>query len=166
MYKLFLLADDDHDDAELFAEALESIDASVTFHHVEDGQAVFTLLNTLGTKPDIIFLDLNMPAMNGWQCLTRLKNDIYLKHIPVVMYSTSSNPRDKEIALELGAHGFITKPSDFKLLKQMLHDITNDHGTDLGTILDRIKSYTSAFSTYIKKLITPTLTLSHFNSGN
>jgi len=165
MYKLFLLADDDHDDAELFGEALESIDASVSFHHVENGQAVFAFLNTLGTKPDIIFLDLNMPAMNGWQCLAKLKNDVYLKDIPVIMYSTSSNPRDKEIALELGAHGFITKPSDFKLLKQMLHDITDNQGADLKTILERIRTYTATFSTYIRKLITPTFTLPYFNSG-
>jgi CheY-like chemotaxis protein len=163
MYKLFLLADDDHDDAELFAEALQSIDKSVTFRHVEDGQAVFSLLNTMETKPDIIFLDLNMPAMNGWQCLTKLKGDESLKHIPVIMYSTSSNPRDKEIARELGAHGFITKPSDFKLLKQMLSDITENHGTDLGTILDRIKTYTSSFSTYIYKLITPSFKAFNLN---
>jgi CheY-like chemotaxis protein len=136
--KLFLLADDDRDDAELFGEALTVIEPPVNFCHVPDGQAVFTFLNnTANKKPDIIFLDLNMPQMSGWQCLAKLKNDIYLKDIPVIMYSTSTNPRDKEIALELGAIGFVTKPTDFKLLTKVLSAISN---TDAESLRKGIKS--------------------------
>src|SRR4051812_42713633 len=124
MSKFFLLADDDADDAELFGEALVSIEPPVEFYHVEDGEEVFNFLSkTTNKKPDLIFLDLNMPKMSGWQCLARLKNDIYFKDIPVIIYSTSSHQRDKEIAIELGAMGFLTKPSDFKLLKKLLHHI-------------------------------------------
>lgn len=135
----FLLADDDQDDAELFHEALNTVNASIKFHHVEDGRSVFQFLsNSESHKPDIIFLDLNMPAMSGWQCLAKLKNDIFLKEIPVVMYSTSSNPREKEIAMELGAVGFVTKPSDFKVLIQILDTITNNINGDLRRVLKDI----------------------------
>jgi CheY-like chemotaxis protein len=135
---LFLLADDDRDDAELFGEALTVIDPPVDFHHVPDGQAVFTYLNNESNKkPDVIFLDLNMPQMSGWQCLAKLKNDGTLKNIPVIMYSTSTNPRDKEIALELGAIGFVTKPTDFKLLTKVLATISR---TDRASLQKVIKS--------------------------
>jgi CheY-like chemotaxis protein len=137
--KFFLLADDDHDDAELFNEALSTVNSSIKFHHVEDGQEVFQLLAKLGNeKPDIIFLDLNMPAMSGWQCLAKLKNDPLLKNIPVIMYSTSSNPREKEIAIELGATGFVTKPTDFKVLTTILETISTNLNADLRRILKEI----------------------------
>ena len=136
MNRFFLLADDDHDDAELFSEALSTVDTSIKFHHVEDGQEVFQFLsNSKIEKPDVIFLDLNMPAMSGWQCLAKLKNDTALKNIPVVMYSTSSNPREKEIAIELGATGFVTKPTDFKVLTKILETINNNLVSDLKRIL-------------------------------
>jgi CheY-like chemotaxis protein len=130
--KLFLLADDDRDDAELFGEALTIIDPPVDFRHVSDGQAVFKYLsNEVNIRPDVIFLDLNMPEMSGWQCLAKLKNDMYFKEIPVIMYSTSANPRDKEIAIELGAVGFLTKPNDFKTLTQALESLANSKAEDL-----------------------------------
>jgi CheY-like chemotaxis protein len=134
--KLFLLADDDRDDAELFGEALTVIKPPVNFRHVSDGQAVFKYLaSQTNPKPDVIFLDLNMPEMSGWQCLAKLKNDMYLKDIPVIMYSTSTNPRDKEIAVELGALGFVTKPNDFKDLTQVLSSISNSKVEDLKSVL-------------------------------
>lgn len=135
----FLLADDDRDDAELFNEALSLISASIKFHHVENGQAALHFLTSPDCqKPDIIFLDLNMPAMSGWQCLAKLKNDSALKDIPVIMYSTSSNPREKEIAMELGAVGFVTKPADFKVLTKVLGIIANNVSGDLQRVLKDI----------------------------
>ena len=137
--KFFLLADDDRDDAELFNEALATVNPLIKFHHVENGQAVFQFLsNSQIAKPDIIFLDLNMPAMSGWQCLAKLKNDPSLKNIPVIMYSTSSNPREKEIAMELGAIGFVTKPTEFKVLTNILEAISTSLGADLKKILKEI----------------------------
>jgi CheY-like chemotaxis protein len=132
----FLLADDDRDDAELFGEALSSLDPPVDFAHVEDGLAVFEFLsNENNKKPDLIFLDLNMPQVSGWQCLARLKNDIYFQDIPVIMYSTSSHPRDKEIAIDLGALGFITKPTDFKILRRILQKVSENLHGDLRKMI-------------------------------
>ncbi len=128
--KFFLLADDDGDDAEIFAEALEKASPDTSFLRVEDGHKVLNYLSdTRNARPDIIFLDLNMPEMNGWQCLARLKNDMYFKDIPVIIYSTSSHPRDREIAHHLGAATFLTKPADFRTLIEKLRQIaTNPEG--------------------------------------
>ena len=128
----FLLADDDCDDAELFGEALASLEQPVRFHHVENGRGIFDYLsNPVNAKPDLIFLDLNMPQMSGWQCLAKLQNDVVFKRIPVIMYSTSSHPRDREIAIDLGAHGFITKPTDYKELRRILQSIAANLFDDL-----------------------------------
>ena len=118
MLKIFLLADDDQDDAELFGEALAEIDPAIHFHHVDDGEAVLDFLkNHNGESPDIIFLDLNMPGMDGWECLRQLKSNSAFEGIPVIVYSTSSHQRDKDRAIQLGATGLISKPSSYRLLR-------------------------------------------------
>jgi CheY-like chemotaxis protein len=130
--KFYLLADDDNDDAELFKEALSTIDPPIDCVHVEDGKSVFQfLMDPANRKPDIIFLDLNMPVMNGWQCLAKLKNDLTFQEIPVIMYSTSSHYRDKEIAKELGALAFFTKPSNFNILLSSLEYIARQSEKNL-----------------------------------
>ena len=132
--KTVLLADDDADDAQIFQEALVEADCDTTFQYVETGAEVFELLGD-GLIPDIIFLDLNMPIMNGWQCLAKLKNTPAYEKIPVIMYTTSSNPRDYQIALELDAHGLISKPSNPKVLVKILNTILCDNSDDLRKVV-------------------------------
>jgi CheY-like chemotaxis protein len=60
--------------------------------------------------PDFIFLDINMSKMDGWKCLNELKKDESLKHIPVIMYSTSSTEEEIKKAYQLGAVHFLKKP--------------------------------------------------------
>lgn len=141
--KFFMLVDDDYDDAELFRDALSFIHPPVEFHHIEGGYEAFKFLDNLkNNKPDIIFLDLNMPEMSGWQCLDQLKKNYQLKHIPVIIYSTSSHQRDKEKADELGALGFLTKPSDFKILKMILYNIATSNQDRLkNTVKDMMRNY-------------------------
>ncbi|HWI92381.1 MAG TPA: response regulator [Flavisolibacter sp.] len=122
--KQILLIDDDRDDAELFKEALSELDASIGFEHYEDSkEGLRRLLERQSVLPDIIFLDINMPVVSGWQCLTEFKKSEHLKDITVIMFTTSSQPRERELAQELGAEGFITKPSDYKTLKTMLSSV-------------------------------------------
>jgi CheY-like chemotaxis protein len=121
MRKRFLLIDDDGDDRALFSEALALVDPVIICDEAVDGQdALARLQSASADKPDMIFLDINLPIMNGWQFLTKLKSDETYRNIPVIMYSTSSNERDKHTAGRLGALCFITKPHAFKLLKNIL----------------------------------------------
>jgi CheY-like chemotaxis protein len=126
MKKIFLLADDDNDDRELFCEALGEIDPTIVCYCVTDGKATLELLDDEDVeKPQIIFLDINMPGMNGWECLTRLKQHDEHKQIPVIIYSTSSHQREADIALDLGALCFFTKPTNFLELKEILKAISS-----------------------------------------
>lgn len=118
--KIILLADDDREDAEIFNEALAAADCNASLIHAETGAEVFSLLENKKIKPELIFLDLNMAVMNGWQCLAKLKNSKEFASIPVIMYTTSTNPRDYEIAIDLNAHGLISKPSNPKILTKVL----------------------------------------------
>jgi CheY-like chemotaxis protein len=122
--KRVLLIDDDRDDAELFKEALFEINSSIVFEHYEDSKAGLKLLLEKQTDlPDLIFLDINMPIVSGWQCLTEFKKTEHLKHIPVILFTTSSQTKEKEIADELGAEGFITKPNEYTALKELLSSV-------------------------------------------
>jgi len=120
MVKRFLLIDDDTDDRELFSEALASVNPVIICDLAADAEEAFTKLDKKENTPDMIFLDINLPVMTGWQFLSNLKNTEAYKDIPVIMYSTSNNQRDKDIARDLGALCFITKPSVFKRLKSTL----------------------------------------------
>ena len=141
MGKIFLLADDDSDDADLFQEVLSEIDPALTFYRAWDGNEVFEKLESKNLeRPDIIFLDINMPGMNGWQCLAKLKNSKEHKDIPVFIYSTSSHKRDAEIALDLSALCFITKPDDFHNLKRILELIVRGLDQNLSAALEEISN--------------------------
>ena len=121
MEKIFLLADDDADDTHLFCEALKEIDPLIICYCAIDGKKVLDILqNKEFKKPQVIFLDINMPGMNGWECLKQLKNKEEFKHIPVLIYSTSSHQKEANIALDMGALCLFTKPTYFKELKDIL----------------------------------------------
>ena len=125
MNQTILLADDDKDDADIFQQALRAVAPSIGFSHVDNGSGIFDYLNDeKNARPSVIFLDLNMPEMNGWQCLAKIKNEKKFESIPIIIYTTSSNPREYEIAQDLDAHGLITKPTDPKILKKVLGIVT------------------------------------------
>jgi CheY-like chemotaxis protein len=119
--RLFFIVDDDADDQELFMEAINEVDNSIQCLSASDCEEALDLLkNRKITLPDVIFLDLNMPRLNGKQCLAELKKQAHLRDIPVIIYSTSSEKRDIEETSRLGAAHFLTKPNKFEELCEAL----------------------------------------------
>jgi CheY-like chemotaxis protein len=124
-----LIVDDDEDDRFLLTEALNEVRSDVDCFTTGNGEEALRLLRLRACpKPEIIFLDLNMPRINGMQCLRELKRDEQLQNIPVVVYTTSKSPTDLEQTLKTGAYYFLTKPSSFKGLCEKLTKIINETG--------------------------------------
>lgn len=123
-------------------EALAAADKTVSCTVCEDArEAIDKLESKAIAKPDVIFLDINLPVMSGWECLSWLKRHIAYKDVPVIMYSTSSHSRDKEIAHDLGALLFFTKPNEYSLLVHFLKEIAVN--VERNTVRD-IANYTAA----------------------
>src|SRR5687768_3675924 len=107
-----LYVDDDSEDKEIFSEALSQIDPAILCLTASDGEEGLAKLALLLTPPDFIFLDLNMPRMNGKEMLKELKKSPKFSTIPVIIYSTSLLKHDVLLLNELGAYMCFEKPSD------------------------------------------------------
>jgi CheY-like chemotaxis protein len=126
--KQILLVDDDIDDHEIFCMALENLENCYKCIFAKDGiEALEILKNEEIFIPDIIFLDLNMPRMNGIECLYEIKKNHRTSHIPVIMYSTSSDPKIVEGVKDLGASEYLVKPSRIETLSGLLGQIFKNH---------------------------------------
>jgi CheY-like chemotaxis protein len=116
-----LLVDDDQDDQQIFLEALKHVAPSVKVATASNGLEALHKLNTPGAiHPDLIFLDLNMPMMNGKELLEELKKTESFSNIPVIIYTTSSRVEDREESIELGASSYLVKPHNFNDLCEQL----------------------------------------------
>ena len=118
-----LYADDDADDCELLVEALEQIDPTIQCRMASDGLDALNILRRDDELPDYIFLDVNMPVMDGKNCLENLKRDERLKNIPVVIYSTTHDREEIRELYAMGAEEFIQKPNSFTDLCETLRDV-------------------------------------------
>jgi CheY-like chemotaxis protein len=119
-YHNLLLIDDDEDDQHIFMTAAAEVSSKVNCIAFYDAREALEKLSLQEVTPDVIFLDLNMPIMNGEQFLTEIKRHKDLKHIPVIIFSTSSNQNTIKSVKELGATSFITKPSLYDELVDVL----------------------------------------------
>ena len=109
-------ADDDIDDLELVQDAFDQYSENVEVITATDGSKALSYLSNLthnDTLPCLIVLDINMPVINGKEVLIRLREMDHLQSVPVVLFTTSSQPMDKSFAKKYNA-GFITKPIDVK----------------------------------------------------
>ena len=119
--KTILIIDDDADEIYLFCHAVSEIDKTIQCVTARTGEEAFELLRkNLLRKPDYIFLDLNMPRMNGKQCLKLLKKDPEFSQIPVIIYSTSKLPEDYKETKASGAVHFLTKPNKLTDLEKAI----------------------------------------------
>jgi CheY-like chemotaxis protein len=118
-----VLIDDDLDDQEIFLLGIEKTGLNIECLTANDGLQGLALLEKQSTPPDYIFLDLNMPNMDGKKCLVEIKKQERLNAVPVIMYSTSSYINDIRETRRLGATGFITKPTNVGALVDLLMKI-------------------------------------------
>ena len=118
-----LLIEDDDDDQFIFLAALEDVAPATRCHISNNALEAFQYLHAGAEIPAMLFLDLNMPLMNGFEFLLILKSDPKFTQIPVTIFSTSDNPEDQNRARALGALQFITKTADIQLLKKDLWHI-------------------------------------------
>jgi len=124
MIKHILLADDDRDDRFFFDKAVSEIKQQVHVDSVMDGeQLMLWLLKNTDNLPDIIFLDLNMPRKNGFECLEEIRHNKYLKHLFIAIYSTSISQKDIDEAFAKGANIFVNKPNGFEDLKTIISKV-------------------------------------------
>jgi CheY-like chemotaxis protein len=120
-----LLAEDDSDDYKFLVEAFEKVSPFSKVIRAINGLACVTYLKK-NEKPDIIFLDLNMPIKSGLDCLKFIKENNNLADIPVVIYSTSHYIKDIDLAFKNGAHYYIVKPVCGELLADILLKVINN----------------------------------------
>ncbi len=110
-------ADDDQDDVLLFKDVFVELGHPINLTIAENGIVLLEKLLASRQHPDVIFMDLNMPLKNGFQCLKEIKTHTSLQAIPVVILSTSSAMDNIEKSYQLGAFQYIQKPMRFSLLK-------------------------------------------------
>ncbi|MCE9547950.1 MAG: response regulator [Planctomycetia bacterium] len=125
-----LLVEDSPSDARLMLEALKEGQSQVTVQHVSDGEMALAYLRRQGDyaqaeRPDLIFLDLNLPRRSGLEVLSEIKQDEGLRSIPVVVLTTSSDTHDVRESYQLSASCYVTKPVDLEEFVEAVRTI--DH---------------------------------------
>lgn len=126
-----VIADDDLDDCLLMREALEENGLVSGIRFVGDGEELLQYLRRQGRYteskdvpcPALILLDLNMPRMDGREALVEIKSDTRLRHIPVIVLTTSATDEDIIRSYALGANSFIVKPVTFAALVQVMKSV-------------------------------------------
>ena len=123
--KNIFLADDDADDCMFFKDALKKVTIPTKLTLAIDGLELMSNLETViePPPPDIIFLDLNMPLKNGFQCLEEIRNTPKLKDIPIVIFSTTTNDDAVNKTYQHGANHYICKPHSFELLVKAIETV-------------------------------------------
>lgn len=123
--KFVLCVDDDIDDRLIICEAIKDADPSLMVVEAKNGIEAHQFLKEAkitGRFPCLVLLDINMPLMDGKETLKEIKKDEMLKSLPVVFFTTSSNPRDQSFSTEYGVE-FITKPTNYDSIVATIKDI-------------------------------------------
>jgi CheY-like chemotaxis protein len=124
--KKILCVDDDPDDRHFLCAAVHKADPSMEVIEAHNGIEALDYLNAFKNSqhelPCLIVLDINMPLMDGKQTLVKIKSDPLLRHLPVVMFSTTSNPLDKELFKRQGVE-LVTKPRDIATMSSAISQL-------------------------------------------
>ncbi len=123
-FSSIIIADDDEDDIIFLENSLKNLNPSVEILKVRNGLKLMMLMNK--HKPDVLFLDINMPVKNGIECLKELKEQNKLDKTRVVIYSTSNNLTEIEQCYNLGANFYFIKPVELTNLELTLNALFNN----------------------------------------
>ncbi|RYU93365.1 response regulator [Emticicia agri] len=121
-YNIFY-TDDDLDDKEIFKEIINEIHPDSSIEFQSDGSELLNRLKEINYKPDILFLDLNMPFTDGFQVLSELRQNSEIKDLPVVILSTSNDTDAIAKAKESGATLYVCKPNSYSKFKGILAEL-------------------------------------------
>jgi len=128
---MMLLVEDDPNDVFMATLAFEATGLDQEVAIACDGRDALDFLHRAGRHagrpagfPRLILLDLNMPRMNGLELLKAVKRDEALAHIPIVIFTTSGDPRDREACAALGAEDYLVKPHDFQEFVTLVGNLT------------------------------------------
>jgi len=120
--KHILLAEDDQDDRYFFKLALETLPVPTRLTTVNDGEALIDwLFASADALPDFLFLDINMPKMNGIECLGVIRADDRFKHLPVIIFSSAYAPQVIKQLYSNGAQYYVRKPTDIDEYKNVIY---------------------------------------------
>ena len=120
-----LFADNDKDDFMLFRDALNETKIHAEISSVYDGEHLIEVLKNSSTLPDILFLDLNMPRKNGFECLIEIKLLKNCMQLPIIIFSTSYDQKMVEQLYKNGARYYVRKPAEFSDLKCTIQNAIN-----------------------------------------
>lgn len=125
---LLLVIEDSNEDFEAFQRYVERSPLTIPIYRCVDGDEALAFLYRTGRyadpqsapRPGLILLDLNLPGTDGREVLRKIKQDETLKLVPVVIFTTSNNPKDIEACYRWGVNSYIVKPMDFNRLKHSI----------------------------------------------
>lgn len=124
----FLIVDDDADDRMLVIESVREIDETIECKIARNGEQALELLRNIEVPlPNFIFLDIRMPRLNGKKCLFEIKKDERLKHIPVIIYTTSKAVEESKELRAMGAFHFISKPRNADEIFYLISFVMDEH---------------------------------------
>jgi DNA-binding NtrC family response regulator len=124
----FLIVDDDADDRMLFIESARELDADIKCKVAKNGEQALELLRNVDNPlPDFIFLDIRMPRLDGKKCLAEIKKEERLKHIPVIIYTTSKAIEESKELREMGAFHFMSKPRNADEIFYLISFVLDEH---------------------------------------
>ncbi|MBD2560453.1 response regulator [Nostoc sp. UIC 10607] len=130
LHEPLLVVEDSNEDFRMLQRLMRRMSVQNPIHRCTNGDEVLDFLYQQGSealrnsqvalRPSVILLDLNLPGIDGRDILDRLKQDKSFKEIPIVVFTTSSNPKDIELCYRKGANGYLVKPMDAQELKKTI----------------------------------------------
>lgn len=147
-YLSLLIVEDSDEDFEAFGRFIRKSDISNPVYRCIDGEDALDFLYRQGDyqdsrqapRPSIILLDLNLPGTDGREVLEQIKQDEKLKTIPVIVFTTSSNPKDIETCYRFGVNSYILKPMNVKKSKEVMQSIL-DYWFNVVVLPEESKNY-------------------------